>query len=457
MNKNRKSVKEMKRVESDSESDLDSDIEDEGSIDNDNITFAKDEDYYIYTYDEITLINIEKIEKEINEVTFVIPEKELKDYLITKSGKLINTLTTKIVKGTKRNGYYNVTIKGKCYAIHRLVAKTFHPQPVGKNVVNHINENKEDNRAENLEWVTQKENTHKHSKEISHSRKVKQIDMKTNEVIKIFDQITEAANAVGVTRRAIQLVLDENKKNKTAGGYFWEYVDDTNRHDNLNQNELSEAVKIYDFDTYYVFKNGRIYNSTNKKYLKPVKNAAGRYYVTLCRNSKKENLYVQRIVADHFLPNKPADNSEVEHINHDQLDNNVENLKWSKSKQSSIVSRKILYGPNANIDNNKDNEKSEDQDNSNNQKSDEGTSKQFEKGKAKEIDEKSDDEDNSDNENSDNEIYSKKNKKSDKGKAKQTDKGKGKLVKKEEKSRTIKVIKRANDVGGSGTIKEKKL
>lgn len=42
--------------------------------------------------------------------------------------------------------------------IHRLVAKAFVPNPANKNVVNHINCNREDNRACNLEWVTTKEN-----------------------------------------------------------------------------------------------------------------------------------------------------------------------------------------------------------------------------------------------------------------------------------------------------------
>lgn len=42
--------------------------------------------------------------------------------------------------------------------LHRIVAEAFHPNPEGLAEVNHKNFNKQDNRAENLEWMSRKHN-----------------------------------------------------------------------------------------------------------------------------------------------------------------------------------------------------------------------------------------------------------------------------------------------------------
>ena len=123
-------------------------------------------------------------------------------------------------------GYYRVRLyrDGRVYRIftHRLVAMAFIPNPDGLPQINHKNEIKTDNRAENLEWCTAKyNNAYGTGRERAAKSRSKAVGQYTTGGILVatYDKIKDAREKYG---SHIFSVLAG--KRKTAGGFVWKYV-----------------------------------------------------------------------------------------------------------------------------------------------------------------------------------------------------------------------------------------
>ena len=134
----------------------------------------------------------------------------------------------------KENGYLRLSYKGMRKRCHVLVAETWLPKPTDprKKIVHHINGDKRDNRASNLEWRTPQENT----KEAGREGKLATtagiptpiicINKDTGEMLAFASQ-KQAALHFGVHNSSINKALRGGRK--TCAGCWFYYLEEIER------------------------------------------------------------------------------------------------------------------------------------------------------------------------------------------------------------------------------------
>ena len=151
-------------------------------------------------------------------------------FLVSRDGDVINdTFKRRLRVHHKKGGYTYQTIGKKNYLTHRLVAFTYIPNPENKPEVNHLNGIRDDNRVENLGWVTHQENI-KYSfdylgrKSNFSQRRVPIAQYSIDgQIVREWNSIKEASEEGGFAYNSICKCL--SGKQKTTGGYRWVYKD----------------------------------------------------------------------------------------------------------------------------------------------------------------------------------------------------------------------------------------
>lgn len=168
----------------------------------------------------------------------------------------------RISKGRRRKGrilrhyvtgseYFQVCLskegESKNIAVHRLVATAFVPNPEKKETVNHINEDKRDNRSCNLQWLTLEENLHFGTR-AERQRKtltknigvpVFQILPDRHNVVARYESLTLAGEAVGAQPNEIWEAARDGIR---CRDFFWRRADSINEQDLLFWRDTGEQI-----------------------------------------------------------------------------------------------------------------------------------------------------------------------------------------------------------------------
>ena len=145
-------------------------------------------------------------------------------YEVSSYGQIRNRKSGEILKVSTTGGYAHIELRygvNKHCLVHRLVATAFIPNPHHLNVVNHKDENKLNNRADNLEWCTNQYNCTYGIGALARNSMVIQYDMSGN-VIKVLESIKEAASELGIKYQGISRCCRNERR--SSGGFRWTYI-----------------------------------------------------------------------------------------------------------------------------------------------------------------------------------------------------------------------------------------
>lgn len=240
-----------------------------------------------------------------------IIHKDYKNYEISTHGRVRNKKTKKTLKQTDKYGYpavglYNNDTKKKgSVHVHRLVCMAFIENIGNKIMVNHIDANKYNNNATNLEWCTAKENVaHAIKNNLINPMKQK-IEQYTldDELIARYDSIRDAEAKTGISNKHISTVC--KGKRQTTGGYKWKYQDE------YQSISVPKGKVIKDYENYIITEDSRVYSIRSGKYMK-ARIMGNKMKLDLSNNKNKKMFSIETLFKQHYLAESALDTIIVE-------------------------------------------------------------------------------------------------------------------------------------------------
>lgn len=157
-------------------------------------------------------------------------------YIIDITGNIFDTKRNQFIcQWVDTVGYYQSVLrddnnKKRYVRIHRLVAKTFIDNPDNLPQVNHKDGNKLNNNVDNLEWVTNSDNTqHGYDHNLYHSKKrchaVKAISKSTG-IERRYTSIRSMCEDLNINRKTVTMILKHEKITNNYD-YIFEYIEES--------------------------------------------------------------------------------------------------------------------------------------------------------------------------------------------------------------------------------------
>lgn len=223
---------------------------------------------------------------------------------------------------------FNITYqkKNRKPSVARFIMECFYG--INKEMqTDHIDSVQYNNKLSNLRYVTIQENNsnpnsitkRKKIKQYKGHAKIKQIDINSNEIIKIWESCTDIINELKLLKRARSSISAVcNGKEKTAYGYKWEYVETPDLE--------NEIWKPHPYLKIMCSNKGRLrWNKTEKSiYTTYGSNHKNKFLKKLIN---KKTYAVHRLIAEAWIDN-PENKPYIKHIDGNNFNNDVKNLAW---------------------------------------------------------------------------------------------------------------------------------